>query len=169
MILFIFCTCSIMGYIMEISYKLTHGQDYHTAGMSKGPFCITYGCAGIILYLNNNNNIFYMFIFSMMVLTLVEYISGMILEKIFNITLWDYTNQFFCISKYVCLKFMILWGILGVIYAKILLPILIYGFNKLDTNIVLLFCIVIIIIMVIDYGLVAINQIKKIKLKRQIL
>ncbi|MBR1884180.1 MAG: putative ABC transporter permease [Clostridia bacterium] len=172
MLFFIFCMGSVIGYLMEISYKLFAGQDYSTAGMSKGPFCITYGVASMLLFLLSKiipDNIFIIFIISTIMLTTLEFISGNILVKIFKITLWDYTSQRFCINKYICGEFMLLWGILGVVFIKIILPIIQSTFDALDSKISFYLCLILSVIMAVDYILVITNQVRTLRAKRRFL
>ena len=168
MLLLIFCIGSILGWFLEITYKIIAGQDPSTAGMSKGPFSITYGFAALILNLvisRISDNIFVIFFSSMFLLTILELISGVILDKVFKITLWDYKGLKLYINKYTSGEFMIVWGMLGVIYLKILEPLFLQLLSIFDINIINTFCIGFCIYMAIDYIFVIISQVKKNTLK----
>ena len=79
----------------------------------------------MILLLNTlPNNIFIIFLVSMFLLTIWEYIVGVLLEKIFKTKYWDYSDLKFNINGRICLKNSIYWGILGVIVTFIVHPLI---------------------------------------------
>ena len=49
-------------------------------------------------------------------MSLIEFLGGIILYKIFQIRLWDYSNKPYHLGRYVCLELSIIWGILGCLY-----------------------------------------------------
>lgn len=119
---------SISGWLLEIIFKRFVVKETNPhAGMSKGPFCLLYGIGTLFLAIflaNFTDNILVIFLISLIVLTFLEYITGVLLDKIFNIELWNYSGLKFGINKYISLEFMIMWGVLGVIFVILLLPIL---------------------------------------------
>lgn len=76
-----------------------------------------------ILLAKFTNNILVIFLISLVVITCLEYITGVLLDKVFNIELWNYSGLKFGINKYISLEFMIMWGVLGVIFVIFLSPI----------------------------------------------
>ena len=58
--------------------------------------------------------LFFLFLGGMILATLLEYATGMLMEKIFNKKLWDYSGIRFNIGGYVCLRYSLLWGALAV-------------------------------------------------------
>ena len=77
----------------------------------------------MILFLQSfSSNIFLLFIISMLVLTLWEYIVAIILEKTFHIKYWDYSKNKFNFQGRICLLNSIYWGILGVVFIRIIHP-----------------------------------------------
>ena len=58
---------------------------------------------------------FFLFLGGMILATLLEYATGMLMEKIFNKKLWDYSGIRFNIGGYVCLRYSLLWGALAVV------------------------------------------------------
>lgn len=166
MALFVFSLGSIIGWFMEIGFKYFSGQSLEKASMAKGPFCALYGTGAFLLYIfisKISANIFIIFISSAFFLTLLELIAGWILDKFFKITLWDYSNKKLNINKYICGEFMIFWGVIGIIFVKILMPIFLDIFTKIDTNFTLILLVAFVSIMAIDYLIVAVKRIRILK------
>ena len=114
-----FIIYSVLGWIIESIYRSICERKIINTGFLKGPFCPIYGIGAIIMILflqNLENNVILLFIISMIVLTLWEYIVAVILEKTFNIKYWDYSNNKFNFQGRVCLLNSIYWGILGVVF-----------------------------------------------------
>ena len=83
-----FIIYSILGWILESIYRSICEKKIVNTGFLKGPFCPIYGIGAVIMILflqSFSSNIFLLFIISMLVLTLWEYIVAIILEKTFHI------------------------------------------------------------------------------------
>jgi len=61
-------------------------------------------------------NIFLEVIIYTLLATILEYVSSYVLEKIFSIKLWDYSEEKFHLNGRICLKFSLFWAILIFIY-----------------------------------------------------
>lgn len=145
---------SLIGWILEMIFKKIAGESNVSAGMSKGPFCILYGIGTLFLAVfisKYTDNIFITFLFSSICLTGFEYITGVLLDKVYGIELWDYSKLKYGINKHISLEFTFLWGILGVLFIKYILPILnkIYIFTYSPIQILVIYSVLLII--VIDY------------------
>ena len=67
--------------------------------------------------------------------SVLEFITGFVMEKVFHNKWWDYSDKPFNIMGYVCLKFSIFWGLACTFIMLIVHPI-IYGFIRLIPHIV---------------------------------
>lgn len=116
---------SFFGWILESVSKTIAQRKFVNSGFLNGPICPIYGCGAIIMILCLNSlkdNIFLLFVVSFIVLSIWEYIVGVLLEKIFKTKYWDYSHLKFNIKGRVCLKNSIFWGILGVLFIKYIHP-----------------------------------------------
>ncbi len=52
--------------------------------------------------------------------TVMEYVTGMLMEDLFRVRYWDYSNRFLNIKGYICLRSTLCWGGLTVFCACIL-------------------------------------------------
>lgn len=100
------------------------------SGVLRGPLTLVYGVGGIVLILVDKYiidkikirkilKIIISFFIYAIVLTLVELICGYLCNLIFGIDMWNYTNKEYNIGKYICLEYIPIWGLLGVIISNI--------------------------------------------------
>lgn len=73
------------------------------------------GYVGIITHLINLffASIFIKMIMFMILITILEYISGLLLNAIFDLNLWDYSNSKFNIDGQICIQYSLLWFLLA--------------------------------------------------------
>ncbi len=78
---------------------------------------------------------------SMLAVTVLEYASGRILDRVFGHKMWDYSNLPFNFHSYVCLDFSLMWGIISIILASIIHPLVQMAVYATDetTKIILLY------------------------------
>ena len=51
--------------------------------------------------------------------TLLEYVTGAVMERLFNVKYWDYSNQKFNLNGYICLTSSLGWGLFSVLLVKL--------------------------------------------------
>lgn len=120
-----FIIYSIAGWVLESVYRSFCEKKLINTGFLNGPFCPIYGIGAIIMFLfleQFQENILILFIISLLVLSIWEYIVGVLLEKVFKTKYWDYSNHKINIKGRVCLFNSICWGILGVLFIKYIHP-----------------------------------------------
>ena len=71
------------------------------------------------------DNLPVLFFGSVILTTALEFVTGFILEKIFNEKWWDYSDEHFNIKGYICLKFSLMWGLACIIVVRVIHPIII--------------------------------------------
>ncbi|WP_244833102.1 putative ABC transporter permease [Clostridium sp. BJN0001] len=137
-IIFYFMIYSFLGWCTEVLYYFKIEHKFVNRGFLYGPFCPIYGC-GIILVITlldeYKNNLFILFISAFFLTSILEYITGYILEKLFKSKWWDYTDDPFNINGRVCLLYSILWAISCVFIIKVLHPLNILISNNISLNI----------------------------------
>ena len=127
-IFFSFCLFSIVGWILEVSYRSLCARRFVSPGLLNGPYLILYGTGSLILMgcislLNFYDANFVVKIFVYFAaITGLELISGFMARSLFNIRLWDYSDQFLHYRGYVCLKFSIYWILLAFGFEYFILP-----------------------------------------------
>ncbi len=120
-----FVIYSLAGWILESVFRSICERKIINTGFLKGPFCPIYGVGAIIMivFLDKfKENILLLFIMSIIILTIWEYIVGYFLEKAFNTKYWDYSDHKINFQGRICLTNSIFWGILGVIFIYYIHP-----------------------------------------------
>jgi len=142
--LLIFALFSIIGWILELTYRSLVTKKLVNPGFMSGCVVPLYGMGAIILNLicilisktNFNYKVLLVFVVSIILLTLLEFICGFISLKYFHIRLWDYRKRIINYKGFVCLEFSIIWGLLGVLYYLTVYPYIdIISNNIINSNI----------------------------------
>lgn len=123
-----FLIYSIIGYIVEVtSVSLLEKKLVLNRGFLIGPYIPIFGVGAVLmtnLLTRYENDIIVLFIMSTTICTSLEYITSVVMEKIFKLRWWDYSDKSFNINGRVCLSTGILFGLGGVLVIKIINPIL---------------------------------------------
>ncbi len=124
-IFLIFFIGSIFGFFLEIVYGLLMDKILvFRKGLLYGPFIQVYGMGAVAYYLlickvKQPVKLFFM---GMIMGGILEYCFSFLQEVIFGTISWDYTDMPFDINGRTSLQYCIFWGIIGVVYLKVLFP-----------------------------------------------
>ena len=125
----IFLLYSLLGFVMESTlFKIKLSKKH--SGIFYGPMTAVYGVGIISIELLNKYffkkikcskllKLLIEFLTLTIILSLIEYIGGNVLNYLFDIDMWDYSNIKPNFGKYICLQNSIIWGILGTVYIHI--------------------------------------------------
>lgn len=122
-IIWLFVIGSIAGYLIETGwYYLIRGHFVNRQGLVIGPFSPIYGVGTVlitsVLYKIRNVNALYIAIISGICGGMFEYFCSVLQEEVLGTRSWDYSMMPFNIDGRTSLKFMIFWGILGMIFIR---------------------------------------------------
>lgn len=120
-----FTIYSFLGWVCETTYCSIGQRKFVNRGFLNGPFCPIYGfgaLAVITILSPFVDNIPLLFITSIIVTSVLEYVTSFILEKMFNMSWWDYSNYKFNINGRVCLQNSLMFGLLSLFVMLILHP-----------------------------------------------
>lgn len=116
-----------LGWCTEVVHAALKRGKFENRGFLNGCWCPIYG-VGVVLVLlcltPININVFVLFIASLVLTSVLEFIVGFVLEKLFKTKWWDYSKEHFNIKGYVCLKYSILWGLACVIVVDLIHPMI---------------------------------------------
>ena len=123
----IFTVASIGGLLLETAWtQLVLGIWQRRYGMVWGPFSPLYGFGAVLLTVAlwklRRRPMWVVFLFSMVVGSLLEQISGEIIEKVMHATSWTYETYPDAITRYVALRMSMIWGLLGCAWCRVLMP-----------------------------------------------
>lgn len=128
-IFWVFMIGSFLGYIFEmIVVLLQKGYFESRQGLIYGPLTPVYGIGGIIYYLAfkiiKTRNIGKVFLISMLLGGITEYLCSFIQEVVFHTISWDYSHLAFNLNGRTSLLHCSYWGIAGVLYIVYIEPII---------------------------------------------
>lgn len=164
-ILAYFVIYSFLGWMLESIVRTICERKIINTGFLIGPFCPIYGFGAIIMILfldGFKNNMVLLFFISVIVLTLWEYIVGVLLEKLFHTRYWDYSNHKFNYKGRICLTNSIEWGILGVLFINYIHPFIIGILRYINFTYVAIISCVIAFILLVD-AIISVIKVKNIK------
>lgn len=148
-----FVIYSFLGWICETVYCAIIDKLYVNRGFLKGPFCPIYGVGALIviqILTPVSDNIILLFLSGMIFTSILEYITGFLLEVVFNLKWWDYSSYRFNIKGRVCLLNSILFGILSVIAVTVINPIIIDLIENIVFNTIRWICNILVIYFLLD-------------------
>ncbi len=124
-IFWIFVIGSIFGFFVEMLY----GSLYTRAlvirkGLLYGPFVQIYGIGAIAYYLliMKTKNPKEAFLGGLIMGGLLEYLCSFFQEIFFGSISWDYSKSFLNFNGRICVLYCIYWGIIALIFLKIVYP-----------------------------------------------
>ncbi len=89
-----------------------------------------------------------------LILTILEFCAGHLLEFIFNKEFWNYSNLKFHIGKYIALEVSLIWGIMSIIVIYIINPFI----DKFIKRISKIVTYVLTILFILDLILTLVNK-----------
>ena len=149
----LFLIYSIIGWVMEVIFTLFKDKTLVNRGFLIGPYCPIYGCGCVLIILllkRYSNDFFVLFIMSMVVCSIFEYLTSYIMEKLFKARWWDYSDRKFNINGRICLETMIPFGLLGCLLMYVINPFISGFISKVPKDILNPISIVLFILFVID-------------------
>ena len=126
-VIWLFFIYSFLGWGMEVVHAVFGNRKLINRGFLNGIVCPVYGfsMAFLSVFLDSlRNGWFYLFLGCMIISSVIELVTGLLLEKVFQTRLWDYSDMKFQVGGYICLKYSLLWGILGMLLIKLANPLL---------------------------------------------
>ena len=125
----IFMIGCILGYVVEMIVALVqNGHFVSRQGLLYGPFTPVYGIGILVYYIffrivkNRDKKI--VFISSMILGGITEYLCSYIQEKAFGTVSWDYSNWLFNIDGRTTLIHCTYWGFAGLLYVSYIEPLI---------------------------------------------
>lgn len=121
-----FIIYSFFGWVWETFYVSIKQGEFINRGFISGPFCTIYGCGAIAVYTvlkPAEGNLFILFFGGIVVATLLEYFTAVLMESIFHTSWWDYSDKKFNFQGRICLGASLGWGVFTVILFRVLHPV----------------------------------------------
>lgn len=121
--LFFFYFYCFFGWCFESSYVSLKSRHLVNRGFMRGPFLPLYGSGAIMMLVVSmpfQDNIWLTYIAGCIGATLLEYVTGVVMEALFKVRYWDYSNQKFNFQGHICLGSSLAWGGLTILMTKVI-------------------------------------------------
>ncbi len=122
----LFAAYCFAGWVVEGIYRSLTRRKFVNAGFLFGPFLPIYGIGAFLVivleHVLRDWPVALRLAAFGLVITLLEYMAGYLSEKIFKLTLWDYSEYRFNLHGRVCLRFSILWTLLAMGFVMVVHP-----------------------------------------------
>ncbi len=158
----IFFIFSFIGFLFENVLNI-FTNDTFNSGILYGPWTFIYGIGALLIVVVNKflnqyrlkkvKEIILFYLIVTILMTLVEFSGGMLIENIFHRVYWDYTNMRFNYGKYICLEVSLVWGLMATLINYLVLPLI----NKFEKKIPWFITIIFVILFIIDIVFTLIN------------
>lgn len=122
---FYFVFYSFIGWACETIFCSLAQKRFVNRGFLSGPFCPLYGFGAIfvlLLFSGYADDPLALFLQSIVVTSVLEYITSVLLERVFHMRLWDYSHKKWNINGRVCLRNSLMFGVLSVLLVCVIHP-----------------------------------------------
>ena len=122
-----FFVYGFLGWCTEVIFAAFKQHRFVNRGFLNGPICPIYG-VGVTLVIAGleafQSNLLLLYISSVILVTVLEGVTGWAMDKLFHNKWWDYSKLPFNIGGYVCLLFSLIWGVACVFIVYFVHPLI---------------------------------------------
>lgn len=122
-----FFVYGFLGWCTEVIFAAFKQHCFVNRGFLNGPICPIYG-VGVTLVIACleafQSNLLLLYISSVILVTVLEGVTGWAMDKLFHNKWWDYSKLPFNIGGYVCLLFSLIWGVACVFIVYFVHPLI---------------------------------------------
>lgn len=116
-LLFFYFYC-FLGWVWETCYVSVLKAKWVNRGFMRGPFLPIYGSGAVVILIFTlpfRTNAGLVFVVGMASATLLEYFTGVAMEKLFHVRYWDYSSKPLNLNGHICMLSSLTWGVFSVI------------------------------------------------------
>ena len=135
----LFMAGCVFGLVVETAFHaIVYGGYESRAGLVWGPFSPIYGVGAVVLTASLNR--FYhshnliIFLIAMLLGSVMEYTTSWLMEVLWGAIAWDYSGTFGSINGRTNFAFGVMWGLLGLVWVRTILPFIKRVFSHVDAK-----------------------------------
>lgn len=137
-----FYVYAFLGWIVDVSICLVSDGVLTNRGFLYETICPMYGYAALVLILlsktkriSGTGGFIKKIIIATIWCSVLEYITAWVLWHLFHLQWWDYSNEPYNLQGRICLAASLFWGILSVLFMKVLHPFIERQLKRLSKKI----------------------------------
>ena len=115
--LFFYIYC-FFGWIIESTYVSVCTGNWVNRGFMRGPVIPIYGTGAVIVLfavIPFRTSPILVFIVGTVAASILEFVTGFVMERIYKVRYWDYSDKPFNLCGYICLFNSLCWGVLSIL------------------------------------------------------
>lgn len=115
--MFFFYFYCFFGWCFESCYVSVKKRKLVNRGFMRGPFLPLYGSGAIMMLVVSmpfQENLVCVYLAGCVGATVLEYVTGVVMEALFKVRYWDYSNLKFNFQGHICLGSSLAWGALTI-------------------------------------------------------
>lgn len=120
--LFFFYLYCFLGWCIESTHVSIRARKWVNRGFMRGPFLPLYGSGAIMMLVVSmpfQDNVILTYFAGVIGATVLEYVTGVVMESLFKVRYWDYSNQPFNFQGHICLGTSLAWGFLTILMTRV--------------------------------------------------
>lgn len=117
---YIYC---FFGWIFESTYVSLRKHCLINRGFLRLPLLPIYGSGAVLILwvsLPVQNSLILVYFSGALAATMLEYVTGYTMERLFKMRYWDYSTQHIQLYGYICLSSSIAWGFLSLLLTEVI-------------------------------------------------
>ncbi len=126
--LFIFYFYCFGGWCFESAYVSIKNKKLTNRGFMRGPFLPIYGSGATMMLVVSMPfqsmglpwRVILTYLAGCIGATVLEYVTGVVMEALFKVRYWDYSNQKFNFQGHICLSSSLAWGLITIAMTEVI-------------------------------------------------
>ena len=121
--LFFFYMYCFFGWCFESTFVSLKSGKLVNRGFMRGPFLPLYGSGAIMMLLVSmpfRDNVLLTYVAGVIGATALEYVTGVVMETLFKVRYWDYSNRLLNFQGHICLRSSIVWGFFTILMTRVI-------------------------------------------------
>lgn len=156
----LFFLLAFAGWLWEVVLYAFTEHAFINRGVYRGPYLPIYGVGGLLLCLlfhSYRKKPVRVFFLSMLLCSVLEYLTSFFLERRFGVRWWDYSGHFLNVSGRICLLGAVSFGLSGSALICLLLPFYEKVYGRVPKKWRMTLCLVFLLIFVMDAAYCAVH------------
>ncbi len=121
--LFFFYFYCFGGWCFESAFVSLRTRKWVNRGFMRGPFLPLYGSGAtmmLVVSMPFQENVVLTYIAGVIGATALEYVTGVVMEALFQVRYWDYSERILNYQGRICLRSSLAWGFLTILMTRVI-------------------------------------------------
>lgn len=154
--LFFFYFYCFFGWVFESTYVSICKRKFVNRGFMRGPFLPIYGSGGIMMLVVSmpfQDSLILTYLAGCVGATALELVTGLLMEALFKVRYWDYSDQKFNYKGVICLSSTLAWGGLTIFMTEFLHKLVEKVVFRIPYQVVSIVTVILSVVILVDFTL----------------